>query len=165
MNYQNAPNFFLIGAMKSATTSLHNTLKQHPQIYCSPVKETRFFSNNENYARGLEWYLNTYFRNSDSFPVRGESDPHYLYWGETVAPRMRDSFPENAPRFIAILREPVSRAYSHYWHQVRKGEESISFEQALLAEEERLSANWEKFRSAGLAKFGYFYGGCYFARL
>jgi hypothetical protein len=68
-------------------------------------------------------------------------------------------------KFIAVLRDPVSRAYSHYWHQVRKGFEPLSFEQALLAEDERLRAQWESLKAAGLTRFGYFYGGCYAARL
>jgi len=159
------PNFFVIGAMKAATTTLHALLHQHPQVFCTHPKETFFFSNDARFARGIEWYAHTYFHGAERYPARGESTTHYLYWSNKVAPRMAESYPDGQIGLIAVLRDPVARAYSHYWWDVSRGSESRSFEDALSLEAGRLADNHDQFECTSSTGFGYFRGGCYAALL
>lgn len=159
------PNFFIIGAAKSGTTSLFNTLEQHPDIYGSQVKEIGFFNNDERFALGLDWYQNNYFSTAAGCRVRMEASPAYLTWSEKVAPRIQKSYQEHPIKFAVIFRDPVERAYSHYWHRVRLGHEELSFPEAIAREEERLKNNWDALYRAGDGKFGYFRAGCYVTRL
>lgn len=159
------PNFFIIGVAKSGTTTLFNVLRQHPQIFCSIVKEIRYFSNDAFYTNGIGWYQNTYFQGSENHPARGEATPHYLSWSGKVAPRIKDVYKDQDVKFIAIFRDPVKRAYSHYWHQFRLGNETLSFKDALDAEEKRFKENWDAYSSSGVGTFGYYRLGCYATRL
>jgi hypothetical protein len=153
---------FLIGAAKSGTTALYATLKEHPQVFFPEFKkELRFFSDDENYNKGLTWLSDTYYQGAESFPVRGDATPHYLHWSEKVAPRIQQAFGLSRPKILAILREPASRAYSHYWLGVRLHGETLSFEEALAKEEQRLREQHDELRAAGRIRWGYFRGGCY----
>ena len=87
------PNFFIIGAPKAGTTSLFNILETHPQVYGSSVKETGFFSKDDRYNKGLIWYQETFFQESQGFPVRMEATPTYLTWSEKTAHRIHDNYP------------------------------------------------------------------------
>lgn len=158
------PNFFVIGVSKSGTTSLYEILEQHPQVYLSTVKEPAFFSNDERYEKGLDWYLETQFPKAQGFPARGELTPRYLYWGSKVAPRIKEVCGD-APRFIAIFREPVSRAYSQYWQAMRLGIEDLSFEDALAAEDQRLRDNPDRFNYHGQVGWLYYRMGLYAEQL
>jgi len=60
--YQSLPNFMILGAAKAGTTTLFNLIKQHPQVHMPFTKEPMFFSHDDNYRRGLDWYRRTYFR-------------------------------------------------------------------------------------------------------
>jgi hypothetical protein len=159
------PNFFIIGASKSGTTTLYDVLRQHPQIYFSFAKEIQFFSHDEYFGKGLAWYAETFFKNATHFPARGDASTHYLFWSEKVVPRIKESFGENPLKFIAIFRDPVQRAYSWYWHLRREGKESLSFEDALSAEDERYAAHWEELFTHGMQRYGYYRGGCYATQL
>ena len=132
------PNFLIIGAAKAGTTTLFDALKQHPQVFCSTPKETRFFSDDERFARGMEWYLDTCFKGSAGYPARGEATPQYLSLSEKAVPRIQAAFGSEPLKFIVIFRDPVQRAYSHYWQTIRFGEEKLSFDAAMAAEDERL---------------------------
>jgi hypothetical protein len=131
------PNFLVCGAMRSGTTSLYYYLKQHPDIFMSPLKEIHFFTNDLNYHKGLNWYKQ-FFIDYNGEKMIGEITPNYMIIPE--APKRIFSFSKNI-RLIFILRNPTLRAYSHYWHSVRRGEEKFSFEKALELEEERLKEN------------------------
>jgi Sulfotransferase family len=72
------PNLFIIGAAKAGTTALYDYLAQHPQVFLSPDKEPMYFSRDEYYARGPDWYEHLYFRGAENYPVRAEAPPHYL---------------------------------------------------------------------------------------
>jgi len=154
------PNFLIIGAMKSGTTSLYHYLKQHPQIYMSSIKEPNFFalegSNLEfNGAEGKEriqrWVkresvtsieeYRALFRRAANETAIGEASPMYLYSPEAPY-RIRHYVPE--AKLITILRNPVERAYSAFLYMTRDGREPLSeFSQALQAEESRMRGNWE----------------------
>jgi hypothetical protein len=159
------PNFFILGAAKAGTTTLVDILRQHPQAYLPFDKEPMFFSRDVFYQNGLEWYSRTYFKNAHAYPVRGEASPHYLYWAEKVAPRVKTAYDDHSVRFIVILRHPVDRAYSWYWNMVREGLEDLPFEQALAEEPGRLRINMDAFRSLGSMQYGYVFGSRYAAQL
>lgn len=155
------PTFFILGAAKAGTTTLYDLLKQHSGIYLSYVKEPMFFSHDENYQRGVEWYIRTFFPKAEKYIARGEATPHYLYWAEKVAPRIKAVYGEQEVKFVVIFRDPVQRAYSWYWNMVKEGKEELPFPQALAAEEERIRTNWERLYSVGAMTYGYYRGGCY----
>jgi hypothetical protein len=149
------PNFLIIGAAKSGTTALYHYLKQHPQIYMSPVKEPRFFAFageklafcgpgdqriNDSSITDSELYR-MLFAGVSSETAIGEASPVYLC-SPKAAERIKHYIPE--AKLIAILRNPVDRAYSHFMHHIRDGYEPITdFAQALAEEEKRINANWE----------------------
>ena len=154
------PNFLIIGAMKAGTTSLCQYLNQHPQVYMSPIKEPNFFAlegssldfsgaeGKEKIQRWLEREFVTnieeyraLFRRVSSEKAVGEASPMYLY--NPVAPsRIKHYIPE--AKVIAILRNPVERAYSAFVYMRRDGREPLSvFSEALQAEENRIANNWE----------------------
>lgn len=131
------PNFLIIGAMKSGTTALYYYLEQHPEIYMSPVKEPNFFSSQEQEnAADTVSHIDTYqhlFRGASDEKAVGEASHSYLYDPGAVT-EIRRYVPE--AKLIAILRNPVDRAYSHFLHMVRSGTEPLDdFAQALQAEE------------------------------
>ena len=130
------PNFLIVGASKSGTTSLYYYLKQHPEIFMSEVKEPHFFT------RGVvakEYDLEGYLSLFSSFQAqtaiaRGEASTAYLY-----APDAPGNIKKHVPemKIIISLRNPVEMAYSLYWHMVRHADETLSFEEALAKEKER----------------------------
>jgi len=131
------PNFLIIGAMKSGTTALYYYLEQHPEIYMSPVKEPNFFSpqEQENAADAVT-NIGTYqhlFRGGSGKKAIGEASHSCLYEPRAAA-EIRRYVPE--AKLIAILRNPIDRAYSHFLHMVRSGTEPLDdFAQALREEE------------------------------
>ncbi len=133
------PNFLIIGAMKSGTTALYYYLEQHPEVYMSPVKEPNFFSSqSQENASGAVIHIEAYrhlFRGVSDENAIGEASHSYLYEPRAAA-EIRRYLPE--ARLIAILRNPIDRAYSHFLHMVRSGEEPLDdFAQALREEEVR----------------------------
>jgi len=101
---------FIVGAQKSGTTSLHKYLSQHKKITTSRIKELHFFNKDENYLKGLDYYLSHFpLFASDSCWL--DSTPAYLY--NELTPQRIYSFMPGA-KIIIVLREPVSRAFSAY---------------------------------------------------
>lgn len=142
------PDFLVIGAKKGGTTSVANWLVQHPQVMPMFPRAQRHKSPHYfdiNYWRGDDWYLSHFpTRLSRTAHVRrtggasvGETSPYYLFH-PAAASRIRETAPD--ARLVAILREPVSRAYSNYWDRVATGTEDLpTFEEAIDAEEARTS--------------------------
>ena len=159
------PNFFIIGAAKSGTTSLFELAGEHASVFASKKKEIKFFSNDDRYKNGMDWYAQNHFSDAGGFAVRMEASPAYLTWSEKVAPRMKDVYQERPPRFAVIFRDPVKRAYSHYWDRVRQGDETLPFADAIHSEEVRLKENWEELYYHGNGLYGYYRAGCYATRL
>jgi hypothetical protein len=122
------PNFVIIGATKSGTSSLAHHLRRHPDAFMAPQKELHFFD--RNYDRALDWYR-MHFEGSAEYCAVDEATPTYMY-DPVALERMARVLPE--ARLVATLRDPVTRAYSQYWQRVaRKGEHS-SFADAVAAE-------------------------------
>jgi Sulfotransferase family len=133
------PNFFLVGAAKSGTTSLYASLAAHPEIFLSPLKEPHYFSRFEVDRRTAR--LHRIVRDEESYrelfsgattePVVGEGSTSYL-WDPQAPGRIAQAAP--GARIVAILRDPVDRAYSHYLNDVREGFESRTFLEAVTQE-------------------------------
>ncbi len=160
-NFDRMPNLFIIGAAKAGTTALYDYLAQHPEVFLSREKEPMFFSREEFYARGLDWYEDEYFEGAEGYPVRAEATPHYLYWSEKVAPRIKKAYGERPVKFIVAFRDPVSRAYSWYWNMVREGKEDLQLDEALRVEECRLERNRYELYQLGSMVYGYSAGSRY----
>jgi Sulfotransferase domain len=132
------PDFLVIGAQKAGTTALYAYLRWHPGVTGPSWKEVSFFD--RHWWRGEAWYRG-------QFPLRsgqrlvGEASPSYLF--HPLAPeRVRSLVPD--AKLVALVRDPVDRAYSHYQHEVALGREPLSFEDALGAEEERTRGEVER---------------------
>lgn len=132
---RNLPGFFVLGAQKSGTTTLHNWLVQQPDVCLPRIKETHFFSDKERYQRGIDWYLNEFPKCSEG-DTKGEIDPEYLFF-KNAPIRIRKWI--KSPRFVIIFRHPLHRAFSQYQMSVRRGYEDLPFVDALLKEKERLA--------------------------
>lgn len=128
------PSFFVVGAQKAGTTTLHHRLLAYPEISLPITKETHFFSSDEKFERGYDWYLEQ-FRKLVPNGIRGEVAPDYMF-SEVAAYRISQSV--KAPKLIFMLRHPIDRAYSNYLMTRRQGKEGKSFLEALLQEKERL---------------------------
>ena len=119
----------VIGAMKAGTTSVHKYLSEHPEIYLPPEKEAPFFSDDAAYRRGYSHYFNDFFRDAKPDAFLGTVSP--LYMMNPVAPqRIRDTCPD--VKLIAVLRDPIERAYSQYKMAMRIKGETRTFEQAMV---------------------------------
>lgn len=142
--WRSLPDFLVIGTQRGGTTSLFRYLSAHPHLIRPLRKETGYFSG--RYDHGIEWYRS-------HFPLRSrlsgggekrrltfEATPDYLL-DPRAARRAADTLPE--VKLVALLRNPVERAYSHYRHMVRLGFEDLGFNQAIEAEEERCAGEWE----------------------
>ncbi len=137
--------------MRAGTTSLYNFLTRHPLVRPGVMKEVHFFD--LNHHRGLDWYR-AHFPLQSGFDRRaegrggraltGEASPYYLFH-PLVAERVAADLP--GVRLIVILRDPIQRAYSHYWHCIRWGEENLSFEAAIALEPHRLAGQEAKIRA------------------
>jgi Sulfotransferase domain len=131
------PNFLILGAQKAGTTALYAYLRWHPQVTGPSFKEVSFFD--RHYARGERWYR-------AHMPVRrsgivGEASPSYLFH-PSAPERVARMLP--GARLIALLRNPVDRAFSHYQHEVALGREELPFEDALAREDERMAGEVER---------------------
>jgi len=148
------PNFFIVGAARSGTTSLDRYLSQHPEIYIIPRKETHFFAVdlfpsrftgpgderlNERVIRDEKEYAQL-FASAAGAKAIGESSVFYLCYPE-AAERIAHAVPD--ARIIITLREPVARAYSAYMFLLRDGRETLGFEEGLSREKERKQKDFE----------------------
>lgn len=133
MNNTKLPNLFVVGAMKAATTSLHNYLSLHPDIYMTgdPWKEPGFFVKELNWGKGWDWYRSL-FEAAEHQKYRGESttdytkSPHYA----GVPERIFDACPD--AKIIYIMRDPIERAISQYWWEVEFSAEGRKMPQGIL---------------------------------
>ncbi|MGX7677903.1 sulfotransferase family protein [Jatrophihabitans sp. DSM 45814] len=154
------PDFFLMGTPKGGTTALHSALVGHPQLHLSTVKEPKFFlcggvppprsgqrgPGDAHSAREWVWRESDYlqlFANAPHEALIGESTPFYLY-DFAAQQRIADTTPD--ARLIAVIRDPVDRAYSNWTHLWSDGLEPISdFNEALAQEDSRVAAGYAPF--------------------
>lgn len=142
------PGFLIIGAQKCGTTSLYRYVCRHPNVLRASTKELHFFA--AFYSRGWEWYraqfptrlyaLGVGVRER-SAAITGEASPSYIF--HPAAPlRIRRHLPN--VKLIALFRNPVDRAYSHYQHSLHRGYDNLPFEEAIDREAERLDGERER---------------------
>jgi hypothetical protein len=129
------PDFIIIGTQRGGTTSLYRYLTEHPGVGAAFRKEVHFFD--RHYDKGMDWYL-AHFPKRGEFPVVGEASPFYMFHPE-VPERARAAVPQ--AKLIALLRNPIDRAYSQYHMKARHELETLSFEEAIAQEADRLAAN------------------------
>jgi hypothetical protein len=122
------PDFVVAGFPKAGTTTLAAHLMAHPGVWIPPQKELEFFD--VQYARGLDWY-EAQLAAAPATAVVGEASPAYLVRGEAVE-RMARTLPH--AKVIAIVRNPVDRAFSHYRFREAWEPQSESFETAVHSE-------------------------------
>lgn len=133
------PGVIIIGAQRSGTTSLFDVMHRHDEVAGAAVKEIHFFD--ENYRRGLSWYR-SFFRIPDAngaLPM--EATPFYLAHPH-AAKRIAQHVPD--AKLIAMLRDPTTRAMSHYRYSVALGREPLPLLDALRAEEDRIDDEWNR---------------------
>jgi hypothetical protein len=141
------PNFFVIGAYKSGTTSLYHYLSQHPQVFVPQLKEPNYFAfadversvDSSVFRKSVKTRAEyeRLFQESRNFVAIGDVSPEYMT-SPSAARAIKRSVPE--ARLIAILRNPVERAYSDYLMYRRDGKEQMTdFAKALEAQPERAS--------------------------
>ncbi|MEX2144530.1 MAG: sulfotransferase domain-containing protein [Anaerolineales bacterium] len=135
------PNFLIIGAQKAGTTSLYGYLSQHHNVMSPMKKEIRYFG--ENYFQGPNWYRAHFpfsFRLANGKMITGESSPTTIFhplaheWVAATIPSVK---------LIALLRDPVARAFSHHQMNLRSGRDQLPFEVAIQREAERLDGALE----------------------
>jgi hypothetical protein len=126
-----ALDFVVIGAQKGGTTTLFEHLRRHPDLCLPADKEAPFFNRPELFSRGVDHLFGTYFPHPlPEGKLLGTVTPQYMCIAG-CAERLASAFP--SARLMAILRDPVDRAYSHYRMAVRRGMEERSFNDAIAA--------------------------------
>ena len=165
------PDFLIIGAGKSGTTSLYNYLIQHPKIHPAKDKELNYF-----FRRWTIWYrpnFPTIFSKFIATKIRkkpfltGEATPFYL-----VHPLIPNLVKNKIPKvkIIVLLRNPIDRAYAQFNHQCREKFETRSFEEAIKNEKIKTREEWAKLNEAGEGnldheRFAYLQIGMYYNQL
>lgn len=146
--------FFIIGAPKCGTTSLFDYLRQHPEVFLPQAKENRFFVEDEYYEQG-EQFLNSFYKGLRSERVVGGALTelmHCHYAAERLY-KYNSQF-----KLIAMLRNPIDRAYSEYWFARRNGwERCKTFEEALEKEPARRNGNYVEKASLAYLAHGHYY--------
>lgn len=172
------PDFYIIGAAKCGTSSLYDHLIRHPEIHSAVGKELHYFE--ELFSRGNNWYKACFpFKTKKFFEqsilkkkfLTGEATPRYI--DNPHVPKRIKEFTPNA-KFIVMLRNPIDRAYSHY-SMITHGKsaflENLSFEEAILKENERINEEVNKiekdpnYQSEDYYTFGYLERGYYAKKL
>ena len=147
-------NLAIVGAQKCGTSALSYMLSIHKGINFSKIKEPHFFDT--HFAKGATWY-------QKQFPNIGgklntEASPSYLFHPHALS-RLYHHSPDC--KIICLLRNPVDRITSHYWHEVKLGFESLPFNEAILQEANRVEEEYsemeknEKYDSVNANHFSY----------
>ena len=143
------PNFYVVGTQRGGTTSLFIYLLAHEMVH-GPRRAKGVHYYDTNFHQPVSWYRGNFPRVSTleaqakthgAQPAVGEGAPYYLF-SPTIPKRIHDITPK--ARIIAVLREPLDRAISHHNHEVKRGFETLSIEEAFDAEDERLAGEVQK---------------------
>lgn len=127
------PDFVILGAQKAGTTSLAAWLARHHACFIAPEKEVHYFD--LGLAKGEAWYRSR-FAGAPWRARAGEATPYYLFHPACAA-RIARTLP--AAKLVVLLRDPVERAISGYFHAVRFGREPLAIDEAMDAEAARLA--------------------------
>lgn len=138
------PDFLILGAQRSGTTSLYNYLALHPEIARSFAKEPQYFST--KWSKPESWYR-AHFEAARTTAggttgrLNFEATPYYLFHPHAAA-RAARVVPH--AKLIVLLRHPVDRALSHYQHNAERGLEELTFDEAVEREPERLAGEVQR---------------------
>lgn len=155
------PNFLIVGTAKAATTTIHEYLKQHPEIFMTDWKEPSFFKFKDQknirfttgrpvkFVTNLDFYKSL-FKDGKKKEIRGESSTPYLYFYKESISNIKNVIPNaiNEVKILIVLRNPIDRAYSQYMMKVRDLVEDLTFLEAIKCETRRINEN---------AHFDFFY--------
>ena len=138
------PNFIIIGAMKSGSTSLYNYICEHPCILPAAYDEIGFFDS--NFHLGLNWYRSMFptkkqldaVRRKEGAAITGEDTPFY-FWNKDARDRIQKLLPD--VKLVLILRNPVDRAFSEYNNVIRGKDVNFSFEEYIKSDLENIKNN------------------------
>lgn len=135
------PQFIIAGIQKSGTTYVDSLLREHDDIFM-PDRTTdySFFDNQEIYQKGIAWY-EALFPIEEKSKTLGQTSVDCAFDPESLD-RIKKHIPD--AKLIFVIREPISRAYSHFWHQIKMGRENKSFEKALAYEKKRTQQSYFK---------------------
>jgi hypothetical protein len=138
------PSVLIIGTQRGGSTSLFNYLVQHPRVLPPLGKELHYFD--FRHRNGLRWYRGRfpYAHRLRDGALTLDATPYYMM--HPLAPRRAAALLPQV-KLIALLRDPISRALSHYQHEARGGREPLSFAEALDHEAERLAGEEERLRT------------------
>lgn len=131
----NKPDFIIVGAMKSATSTLHAQLALQKGIFMTHLKEPNYFSDNDQYKKGEEWY-ESLFLNAKEGDLCGESSTHYTKLPHYPLTLERMSKRLVSPKLIYVMRHPIDRLVSHYIHQWSCGVITCDINQAINKHDE-----------------------------
>lgn len=123
------PNFLIVGSMKCGTSALFRGVVNHDDVFGASGKELHYFD--RNYDKGPEWYM-AHFADHGGATAVGEGTPYLS--DDPSMERIVNDLPH--ARMVAIVRQPVDRAYSHYWHNRRRGREERPFVEAFTVDAE-----------------------------
>ncbi|MCP9941965.1 sulfotransferase [Cyanobium sp. ATX 6E8] len=146
---QPLPHFLGLGTQKGGTTSLHRLLAQHPQVFLPSCKEVHYFSLHDQEPLG--WYA-AHYAAARAGQLRGDISPYYLFHPRAPQ-RIRAVVPR--ARLIVLLRNPVERALSQFFHARRHGFEPLELEAALAAEQERLEGASARLAAPGSSDYSH----------
>jgi len=144
------PDFVILGAQKAGTSSLFEYLIHHPNVQGSFIKEVQFFT--RRFWLGERGYRAFFPKNPAPGTLCGEATPYYLF-SSTTPERAARLIPQ--AKLVILLREPVTRAYSHYKHNIRRGHETRSFEDAVANDLSIYQKQGNLERSPGESEHGY----------
>jgi hypothetical protein len=139
MRLVQAPDFAIIGTQRGGTTSLHAYLRAHPLVRTPSTKELHYIT--DRFVRGRDWYAGQFPAQLGPGELTGESTPYALF--HPLAPQRLRAVAPNV-KLIVLLRNPVERAYSHYLLERSRGDESLSFAEALAADAARLAGEEDR---------------------
>jgi hypothetical protein len=172
--HRRLPDFIIAGAQKAGTTSLWSYLSEHPLIEPPMIKEVHFFD--QNFHLGIDWYRMHYPLNgttrsrsgSDQKTLTGESSPYYMF--HPLVPQRVATVLQQV-KIILLVRNPIDRAFSHYQHSCRRRHETLTFEEAIEVEPQRLAGEQERlvadpgYDSAAHRRYSYLARGQYLEQI
>jgi hypothetical protein len=137
------PDFIIAGIMKSGTTYLDNLVRGHPEVYMPKrLMDYSFFDNDEIFKKGLEWYKSIFQPPSNDLVV-GQTSADCAFNRGSIE-RIKQVIPN--VKLVFIVREPIARSYSLYWHQVMMGREYNSFEEVIRKEPSRICKSYYNYK-------------------
>jgi hypothetical protein len=145
------PDFLIVGGQRCGTSSLYYYLTEQHGITSAATKEVHFFD--DFYTRGIDWYRAQFPTKAYQYYIEnvrkrrfitGEASPYYIFHPHAPG-RISASLPH--VKLILLLRNPIDRAYSQHWLEVKGKYETLSFEDAIKSEPERIAGEREKMLS------------------